>query len=1272
MREKLLPKAEDITKKRKMHNRWKQFVKIMACVVVFCTTYALILPAITMENDLYSEEMKQGRLEAITKYIAEIPELEEFNETLQSYEDSEDTDSYKQYFLDTRFSVCQAYGIYQVMGEDERANVSEADKMLALEYLIDDETYSFSAATTVHAVNYYCGANNSMIVRHGTDPSTLESGTGFVYWSAIVVEENARGQLYVDKIIAYDTSNLTNKTGYSAKTENGFVLFSHEMNPDASVGDFVVLDFDYKNITGKNSSGYGTITFTSDEIAKPSTDSSKSTATPTVTESADTSKLIQINLYDYKENINDKYKADNKYLGFQRPDVSIPTTSIGQYTLAFGDFITDEIGIKSVSVNDSTNINSRNADNSANRPINGVVATHLKNGYPALKTGESYDYLFSDNTYAEKINTANISGLFKYNEETGAYTFDSRKNCAQYSNNQFTLYNELLSPNAIMYPFGNFMPFNDINSATQANTEFGSGWVQMIANSALNKYQSNSDGRYTNLSTGLKNYDVLMKKAYGDDWDYTDALRSYYSAVGKDYDNSGEYTYTEEFLNKMYCIDYDDSSDFFFGMSMHMDFTQPKDGLTGPKRDQNMIFHFTGDDDVLAYIDGVLFLDLSGIHRHVGGEIDFVKGEVRYYQLDSYFHTIGDIADEPYKTVTFEEILEAAGEDASEILNDDGTFKNYTSHTFDFYYMERGSGSSVCIINSNFPLLHSNSIAVAKEVTIDDVETDALGSPDFAFQIMKADDEGNKTDQLYIGANTAYTLLDRDGNEISGTYKTDENGVFYLKAGQEAVFNDISETRGDYYVRELFEPGLEEQYEKVTINGNATTSKKEVTVGSSTFVSVESSVQSIASGSTLFRLHNEIDTKKYGALEISKDLTTIDGQADSEKEFTMQVKLSGNLLPAGTKYTVGGKEKTVNTAGEIILKAGETAKIENILASSTFEVKEAESSSAGYSVTYKVDNKDAVSTAATGVIAVSNAVKVNVLNVEKGAHVDITATKKLMNADGNTHKYKFTLTEVANINGDPLVPAGTVKEQTVDVSNKEVPVKFTLYYVEKELGGAESKDYYYKLAEATPSDDALKADSSQYIVKVTVTNKNDVMAANVSEIYKDGKEVSEATFENTLLATLSIQKKVEGASKPDTQFSFTLESDKLQGSYEATKNDEVIDGGITFVDGKANITLKAEDIIKIKGLPAGTKLTIKEDAEGYQVTYKINEDLNISGDTADITVKTGTNTVVVTNDSNYELPDTGGIGTNWYTTGGLILVILSSILLVFIKRTREA
>lgn len=47
----LLHEAMELNKERKRKKRWQQVVSAMAAVVVFVTTYVLILPAITMEND---------------------------------------------------------------------------------------------------------------------------------------------------------------------------------------------------------------------------------------------------------------------------------------------------------------------------------------------------------------------------------------------------------------------------------------------------------------------------------------------------------------------------------------------------------------------------------------------------------------------------------------------------------------------------------------------------------------------------------------------------------------------------------------------------------------------------------------------------------------------------------------------------------------------------------------------------------------------------------------------------------------------------------------------------------------------------------------------------------------------------------------------------------------------------------------------------------------------------------------------------------------------
>lgn len=70
MNEKLLEQGEKYEKSRKHWKRWQKLVGALACIVVFCTTYALILPAITMERTAYCgyEEHTHGE-ECYTKEL---------------------------------------------------------------------------------------------------------------------------------------------------------------------------------------------------------------------------------------------------------------------------------------------------------------------------------------------------------------------------------------------------------------------------------------------------------------------------------------------------------------------------------------------------------------------------------------------------------------------------------------------------------------------------------------------------------------------------------------------------------------------------------------------------------------------------------------------------------------------------------------------------------------------------------------------------------------------------------------------------------------------------------------------------------------------------------------------------------------------------------------------------------------------------------------------------------------------------------------------------
>ena len=62
MQNRILPQADAYAKKRKRRSLWQKIVGSLACVVVFVTTYMLILPAITMEQTAWCgiEEHQHG------------------------------------------------------------------------------------------------------------------------------------------------------------------------------------------------------------------------------------------------------------------------------------------------------------------------------------------------------------------------------------------------------------------------------------------------------------------------------------------------------------------------------------------------------------------------------------------------------------------------------------------------------------------------------------------------------------------------------------------------------------------------------------------------------------------------------------------------------------------------------------------------------------------------------------------------------------------------------------------------------------------------------------------------------------------------------------------------------------------------------------------------------------------------------------------------------------------------------------------------------------
>lgn len=166
--------------------------------------------------------------------------------------------------------------------------------------------------------------------------------------------------------------------------------------------------------------------------------------------------------------------------------------------------------------------------------------------------------------------------------------------------------------------------------------------------------------------------------------------------------NSDEYHVTRDYANRKYKLHKgarsgfypfnncnDDTSDMKnrnLGFTVRMDipFIMTEDGKvknSETKQYEDMVFNFSGDDDVWVYVDDTLVLDLGGNHIKLAGNINFAKNEV-YYESIYNKETNTDQKD-VYKKAF------------------DGGKLSLGKHTLKVFYMERAAGESNLFVTFN-------------------------------------------------------------------------------------------------------------------------------------------------------------------------------------------------------------------------------------------------------------------------------------------------------------------------------------------------------------------------------------------------------------------------------------------------------------------------------------------------------------------------------------------------------------------------------------------
>ncbi len=416
----------------------------------------------------------------------------------------------------------------------------------------------------------------------------------------------------------------------------------------------------------------------------------------------------------------------------------------------------------------------------------GMLSTNLgEDGYPTNASGQSLAELFSP-TSSDPMTSANHLFLTSVYNESGYFEYDSTQNFAHLNDDgNFTVYDQLgaitgNSEHKNTREHGQFMPYDDITAGG---------------------YAIDSKGNVITNRT-----DVL-----GNELPDSNARK-------------GE---------SLYDLGNTTTVDYFFGMEMSASFTQTADGKDAWGHD--IIFEFSGDDDFWFYVDGELVLDLGGVHSAQVGSVNFRTGEIVSSNGNS---TLYDTFMNNYRArgMSDADIAKKLDGDPNDPENYPGifttnangqrVFKDYSNHTMQMYFMERGAGASNLHMRFNLAAVEPGTFILDKQLSGTDEPNNNL--IEFPYQVYYFDENdldertpillGEKTGDNYnvLYEGTVNPVRFAGSFTPAGGSKQYEN-VFFLKPGESAQVR-LPQNAGRYYVVECgVKPDI---FDHVLVNGN--------------------------------------------------------------------------------------------------------------------------------------------------------------------------------------------------------------------------------------------------------------------------------------------------------------------------------------------------------------------------------------------------------------------------------------------------------------------
>lgn len=651
----------------------------------------------------------------------------------------------------------------------------------------------------------------------------------------------------------------------------------------------------------------------------------------------------------------------------------------------------------------------------------------------------------------------------------------------------------------------------------------------------------------------------------------------------------------------------------FFGMQYAVKFTLTAD-YVGP-----LEYYFFGDDDMWVFLDDKLVCDIGGVHSSVG----------EYVNLWDYLQK--------------------------------GTAG---THTLTFFYTERGASGSTCYMNFTLPSV--SGVNIEQKTSDLEVRKQVVGQDEsnreFEFNIRFYDQNGKPVLDDY-----AYTKYDKDGKEIDSNLVVHTGDKFTLKDGQ--------------YVRIRYLPfGLRYTITEKAVNGYTVSSTINGVIGQGS--EAKGTILNTGQMNTVLFTN----TMTYpNAITLQKQ--DLDGHSLSGAAFRLA---DGNGKTVSFVQDGSGSYTVPSTADDLI-KDGELYYIASAAGDTgewVIEQNQEPKTQYAAQLQKKKDNayqQYRVYRQSDGSYSFYCEANQKWLDLDNAGLTNGTLvhfwTNEVHPTTHDNQKWYITVTEtglkikprqavlnnstaVLDLNGGTLTSGGKIQ---VWEDNNSKAQRWKLVPVNP--------------AAAVTTTDTLTVDENgrltiQGLLPGTYTLKEviapdgyQIMEDAVIKVDADGHvtwdhgsplvsaDQSQITVKNRPTdKTLTLTKQVVGAATGKQKFGFTV-------TYVDAVTKESITQELKLADGE-----KGE--LKI---PYGATVTISEPSHpGYSLSFRQGGALVESrADGSYQFTMTNDVAIIAVNTAGYELPDTGGPGAVWYTTGGLLLMAAAGGLLLYKNRSRR-